>query len=495
MAIASLPTFDQGVIREKRMSRQALKKAYTRSVNLAYNCDFRQKIGAIKARKGSRKIGANNATASEIVLGGGVLDSLAYNRPFGVWEESGNAVLKYFDGSGYQTASGFPTTATEYDFAQLGGRLFVVGASVMYESDSLATFTSSEDRGCVQLQAGVVWTMGSRVFISQIPGRPGYVGFSSIWNPAGYDSVATKNITWNTDFTSGDFLVVNPDDGGGEVVGGIFTGNTYLIFKERATYMYRKAQVGVEPDSFLSVGACNKNAYTACQGYAFFFSSPVSKTSGTESGGFYQTNGSSLRDIGWPIQDILDGVTDPDVVSVSSDEDSIYVYLGDVSIDDFTYANVVVVYSVKNDAWEGPHSFPYDDMRLFRGKTFGLMAQTKQKIVQLETDDITDDGTPIDFIAESNPIQLVEEVYLKNLSYVGVYTQNAKDTAYSIQAYKRGSVVGDRDIPINSDFEGQHNPIPDEWNYYIWRWKGTKSNDNQVFEGAVMEYEQKGLNK
>lgn len=495
MPFKNLPIVDQGVVRENRVSRQAIKKTYQRSLALAYNCDLRQKMGAVVVRKGSRKIGSSNATTSIIPLGVGIMDSLAHNRPFGVWNESGNAVLTYFTGAGWSTASGFPTTATEYNFVQLGGRIFAVGASVMYESDSLATFTSQENRGCLQLPAKVVWEMGGRIFASQITGRSGYVQFSSLWNPAGYDSVATKNITWNTDITSGDALIINPDDGAGEVVGGIFTGNTYVIFKERATYMYRKAQRGVEPDAYLQVGSANKDSYTACQGFGYFFSAPTKKTSGTESGGIYKTNGGSLKDISWAIQDIIDSVADPKKVRLESDQYSVYAYLGDISIDDVTYSNVVMVYHTINDTWEGPHSFPYDDMRMVRGSTFGLIAQTKLKMVQLETDDSTDDGTQIEYNAKSNVQEIEEELYLKSLNFFGIYTQKATGSTLRLSTKKRGRNDGSNDIAINQDMQDIQNPVSGEFNSLTYEWFGIKDREPAIFEGAIIDYTRTGLKK
>lgn len=492
MPLQPLQIFNQGVVRENRVSRQAIKKSYNRSFRLAYNCDLRQKTGSVKPRKGSRKIGSSNPSTSTTPLGAGVLDSIAYNRPFGVWEESGNAVLKYYDGANWQTASGFPTTSTEYDFAQLGGRIFAVGASTMYESDTLGTFTNQENRGCLQLEAKVVWVMGSRVFASQITNRPGYVQFSSIWNPAGYDAVSTKNITWDTDATAGDALIVNPDDGAGEVVGGVFSGNTYLIFKERATYMYRKAQTGVEPDAFLQVGAANKDAYTSCQGFAWMYSAPISKASGTESGGFYQTNGMNLRDVGWPIQDIIDSVSDPSKVRVESDMYSVYIYLGNVNIDDVAYTNAVMVYHVPSDSWEGPHSYLYNDMRMFRGATYGLMAQTEQKIVQLETDDSTDDGAFIEYDAQSNVQEITEEAYLKGLNMATVYTQKAKGSKIQFFVDKRNEPAGDNELAIDSDIHDEYNPVVSEFNTMRWRWSGIKEHKDTSLEGILLDYTQKG---
>ncbi len=495
MPLKSLPIVDQGVVREKRVSRQAIKKTYQRSLELAYNCDLRQKMGAIMARKGSRRLGSSNATTSTQPLGVGVLDSLAYNRPYGVWNESGNAVLKYFTGSGWSTASGFPTTTTEYDFTQLGGRTFAVGASVMYESDSLATFTNQVNRGCLQLEGKVIWEMGGRLFVAQITGRPGYIQFSSLWNPAGYDSIATKNITWNDDIDTGDALIINPDDGAGEVVGGLFTGNTFVIFKERAMYMYRKAQRGVEPDAYVSLGASSKDAYIACQGFGYFFSAPISKASGTESGGIYKTNGASVKDIGWAIQDIIDAVQDPAKVRMEADQYSVYVYLGDISVGDNDYSNAVMVYHTINDTWEGPHSFPYNDMRLVRGATYGLMAQTGLKMVQLETDDATDDGTPIDFIAKSNVQEIEEELYLKNLNYLGIYTQQATGTTIRLETRKRNKNDASNDIEIIEDLQDVSNPVSGEFNSMTYQWFGRKQNQPAIFEGLIIDYDRNGLKK
>lgn len=495
MPLKSLPVVDQGIVREKRVSRQAIKKSYQRSLALAYNCDLREKMGAIVVRKGSRKLGSTNATTSLLPLGAGVMDSLTYNRPFGIWNDSGSAILRYFTGAGWSTGSGFPTTVTEYDSVQLGGRMFVVGASTMYESDSLANWTNQVNRGCLQLEGKVVWEMGGRLFVAQITGRPGYVQFSSLWNPAGFDSIATKNITWNDDIDTGDALIINPDDGAGEVVGGLFTGNTYIIFKERATYMYRKAQRGVEPDAYISLGASNKDAYAACQGFGYFFSAPTIKTGGTEAGGIFKTNGAGVQDIGWAIQDIIDAVQNPKKVRFQADLYSVFCYLGDISIDDITYSNVVMVYHTINDTWEGPHSFPYDDMRLIRGATYGLMAQTELKMVQLETDDSTDDGTRIDFIARSNIQEIEEELYLKNLNSIGIYTQQAVGTTLRLETTKRGRDDARNDIEIIDNLQDTTNPVMGEFNSMTYQWFGTKQDKPAIFEGLIIDYDRNGLKK
>lgn len=488
MPFESTPIFNQGVVREKRISRQAIKKSYKASLSLAYNVDIHTKVGALQARKGSRRLGNANASTSSTTLGVGSLDSLLYTSPFGVWNESGSAILRYYDGTNWQLATGFPTTITEYDFTQLGGRIFAVGASLMHESDTLGAFTSNLARGCVQLESKVVWTMGSRVFTSQITGKPGYVLFSSIWN----DAVASK-ITWNTNDTTGDYLVVNPDDGAGEVMGGLFAGNTYMIFKERATYMYRKAQSGVEPDLYIPVGVANKDAYAECQGYAWIYSAPILKSSGQESGGFYMTNGSSIKDMGWAIQDILDAVSDTSKVRVIADEYNVKLYLGDVAIDGVTYSSVVMSYNVLNEMWEGPHSYPYTNMRFVRSSTYGIMAQTALKIVQLDTDDITDDGIIIDYIAKSNVVEITEEFQRKAIRRFGAYTQNARDTTLTLNGYVSGKPVANKGHKVSGDISFEDNPLTEEPNTIDWTWSGVKTTQNAILEGIFYEYNPKAI--
>lgn len=490
MAFYPIEIFTDGVIREARISRQALKKEYTSSLSLAWNIDLSYKNGSISVRKGSRAIGSN-PVSNKPTLGTGVLDSIQYNRPYGVWDDSG-AKLYHYANSIWNLSSGFPSTVTDYDFTQLGGNLYAISRStqMVVSQDGLTNFTGSTDFGAFPLSGGVTWTMGSRVFVSDVPNKPGYVYFSSIYNPEGNDGVSTKHITWNTNPVAGDILVINPDDGAGRVVGGVFTGNTYLIFKERSAYMYRKAQTGVEPDAYLSQGAANKDAYTSCQGFAFFYSAPIPGGTVNESGGFYKTNGQKVQDIGWEIQDVIDSIEDPSDVRVVADEFTVYLHLGNIAVDDVIYANAIFRYHVVNDLWDGPHSYPYDDMHFYRSSTFGIVAQHTNGIVQLNTNDKDDNGTQIDFSAVSNVHQMEEEIYLKTIESLTIYSSNAFNTNLTIYPSLRTKPqLSNPSHPISNFSQYIERPVSSQLNSFYYRWSGTKQYDDMALEGLVLSYQ------
>ena len=162
---------------------------------------------------------------------------------------------------------------------------------------------------------------GSRVFFSSLP--------------------SAGAITWNT---ATDFFDVNPDDGD-EITGLENNGNRLLIFKKKAMYRWTFGQT--EPDRIIGVGTQSQECIKTNFDLGITFFANAKGVYASEAGG-------RPKFISRKIQKWFDNLasTDPTYFAGEVDEDHYYLYISDeITIDDRTYTNVMVVYTISLDAW------------------------------------------------------------------------------------------------------------------------------------------------
>lgn len=158
---------------------------------------------------------------------------------------------------------------------------------------------------------------------------------SKVW----YSSLPTGTftITWDLD---NDWFVVNPDDSD-EITALENNGNRLLIFKNRATYRWTFGQV--EADRLIGVGTSSQSSVKTNfdLGITFF----------ANSNGIYAYTGERPRHISRKIQNFVDAVSDWEKVFAEVDSDHYYLSVGDITVDDRDYSNVMFVYHISLDAW------------------------------------------------------------------------------------------------------------------------------------------------
>jgi hypothetical protein len=160
-------------------------------------------------------------------------------------------------------------------FAVLNGRTFVTSnVGGMHSSVDGTTWTTDD---CIPstVKPSLIFRYQGRLIAAGDPTYPDRIYFSSVVNPA-----ATPFITWNIDPVVGDWIDVNPDDGG-NITGFAETSTFLLIFKDTGMYRMSGVDKAVDPDNIFNIGAVSQESIVSCQGVVYFFTgSEIRRTNG-----------------------------------------------------------------------------------------------------------------------------------------------------------------------------------------------------------------------
>lgn len=351
----NLPPYTLRDFRQGRISSVSNFLVPENSVSNSVNVNFDEIIGSAKVRPGTVKLG-DTVQADGVPLGlypfigpNGTPDYL-----LAVFSD-GNAGKIYF----YDNDTGLWAEANSYSgldpdakdrFAVLGGSAFITNnVDGMQDSDDADTWgtTNSIDTYLPSL----VFRYAGRLLAAGDPTFPDRVFFSSVIDPNN-----SPFITWNTDATSGDWIDINPDDGG-NITGFSETSTFVLVFKNNFFYRLDSISKTVDPESIFNVGAVSQEAITLCQGVTYYFSGiDIRRTNGG-----YPEQISRLG-----VQDFIDAIPQANWTSVASGTDGLNVYfaIGDVTLNqnqdnERAYTNVVLKWSARDENWSA-HSYSND---------------------------------------------------------------------------------------------------------------------------------------
>jgi hypothetical protein len=467
------PGYDAGIVRPTSIGRDAINKIneFARSVRKSYNVEYHSRLGHAAVRRGSDKI-HSDVSVGNSPLGIGSIETASLSRPVAVYEEAGNASFYYDDGSSWQTCSGFPVKNSTARFAQLGGRLYVTTGAYMHSSTDGITFTSDQDEG--NLKNRKITHLA--VFTAQMLAIDSGANPDRMYISSVVDLNATPILTWDP---STDYIDINPDDGG-RITGFSNAGQKKLIFKDNGLYIYDVAERAVTPNNLFTVGAYSQEAITECRGRTYFLSP------GRE---LYSTNGSYPEDIGRPVQDILDTIPNLDKVTFATDQRIIYMYLGEISIDEITIPAAVLLYSVRDESF-ALYSYPdasetYTDMILHKSAYYGLMGATTDNVYNLETNSATDaGGEPINYLLDSQEQDFDTPEDWKTVKEFHVLTANGLGGTVELYADTGQTRPGYSVIQINNRVEQQRH-VNIKGNYISYRWQGIKQNISPVLEQVI----------
>ena len=328
------------------------------SVSNSVNVNFDEIIGSAKVRKGTALLGdtvsADNAPlglAPFVGVGGSPSYLLA------VFAGASTATLYYFDGSAW-TASGLTTLSnTEKDrFAVLGGSAFVTNeVDGMQDSADAITWATTNSIDPAEAKPSLLFRYKGRMLAAGDPAFPDRVFFSSIVN-----SNASPFITWNTDPDTGDWIDINPDDGG-TITGFSETSTFVLVFKNTGMYRLDTVAKSADAENIFNIGAITQEGITLCQGVTYFFSGlDIRRTNGGYPEQISRTG----------VQDFIDAIPldNWDDVAAGNDGLNVYFFIGDVTLNpgqdnERSYTNVVLKFSPRDETWS-THSYA-DTIRFF----------------------------------------------------------------------------------------------------------------------------------
>jgi len=317
------------------------------SVSNSVNINFDEIIGSAKVRAGTTKLG-DTVSANDTPLGlapfigpGGTPDYL-----LAVFSDGASGTIYYYDNAigSWNIASTFSGLDPEEKnrFAVLGGSAFITNP-VDGMQDSPDADTWGTDNSIPTYKPSLVFRYAARLLAAGDPSFPDRVFFSSIIDPS-----TSPFITWDVDPVTGDWIDINPDDGG-YVTGFSETSTFVLVFKNTGMYRMDTISKTVDPENIFNVGAVSQEAITLCQGVTYYFSGVDIR----------RTNGGYPEQISRTgVQDFIDAIPLDNWTSVcaGTDQLNVYFFIGNVTLNknqtnERNYTNVVLKFSPRDQSW------------------------------------------------------------------------------------------------------------------------------------------------
>ncbi len=318
------------------------------SVSNSININFDEIIGSAKVRPGTVKLG-DTVQADGIPLGlapflgpSGTPDYL-----LAVFSDGSDGTLYYYDNATatWNTSTTLDATldgTAKNRFAVLGGSAFITNnVDGMQDSDDADTWGTTNS--IPTYKPSLVFRYKARLLAAGDPTFPDRVFFSSIIDPA-----SSPFITWNVNASTGDWIDINPDDGG-YITGFSETSTFVLVFKNTGMYRLDTVSKSADAENIFNVGAVSQEAITLCQGVTYYFSGvDIRRTNG----GYPE----QISRIG--VQDYIDAIPLENWTSVCSGTDqlNVYFFIGDVTLNrnqdnEKSYTNVVLKFSPRDESW------------------------------------------------------------------------------------------------------------------------------------------------
>lgn len=367
-------------------------------------------------------------------------------------------------------------------FAVLGGRIFLTNLGGMWSSANGVTWGHSLTESCIadsDVKPDLIYRYIGRLVCSGGQAFPSRVYFSSVISPG-----TTPFVTWNADYLTGDFIDVNPDDGG-HLTGFGETSTFLLVFKNNGFYRMDTVTKTTDPENIYNIGAVSQEGIVSCQGVVYFFSGYDIR----------QTNGGFPDQISRAgVQDIIDAIPQANWADVAGGTDGLNVYfsVGDVTLNknkdnEQTILNCVIKYSPRDQNWS-VHSY-HDRFRVFCQftNTLGRLmygADMGGRIQSINTG-TTDNGNAINYELESQDLEGGNRSHLKQISdKLIVYTNNGIDS--TIQFRQDGGNI--KDVPMKTNQRVNiGRDINLKGNFFNFRWLGESMGTAPVLEGFEIQ--------
>ena len=333
----TLRDFSSGRYGKDQVSSYLIPK---NSVANSLNLNFDEIVGSAKVRPGTVKLGATVASnKTPLGLGSFVGPGGSPDLLLAVFSGASTATLYYYTNSvGPWTASNLTALSNtkKNRFAVLGGSAFVTNATDgMKDSTNGSTWGTTNSIGTYK--PSLVFRYKARLLTGGDPTLPSRIWFSSIVAPG-----SSPFITWDTNITTGDWVDINPDDGGS--LTGFSESSTFcLVFKDTGMYRIDTVSLSVDAENIFNVGAVNQESIVLCQGVTYYFSGLDIR----------RTNGGYPEQISRPVQDFVNAIPRDNWEAVCGGTDGLNVYfaIGDVTVNRRDYTNVVLKFSTRDQNW------------------------------------------------------------------------------------------------------------------------------------------------
>ena len=381
----------------------------------------------------------------------------------------GNAQFKVtsITGSGIVNGVSIQSSGSGYSVANAVGVTGGGGSDFKLDILSLANITA--------IYPTLIFKTKGTLLVAGDSASPDTVYFSSVIDPS-----LTPPLVWNTDPTNGNWIRVNPDDGG-NLTGFAEISTNVLIFKNTGMYRIDTVAKTVDPDLIFPVGAYSQEGITSCQDKVFYFGGV----------GIYETDGTYpqlVSRVGF--QDFLEAIPQYNwsKVALGADEFNVYVSIGTVTVKGVTYTNVVGKYSLLDASWSVHYYADYfqfftnyttiADGRILVGADIDGDVQTLNKGGD-------DNGTPIFYSLDTQTIYMGAPAYLKKISNrMVIFSDNSSDSFISVQAddddFKNIKTTLDKHTKIGTDINA-------EGYGFVFRWSGVRQGNAPILYGYFLD--------
>jgi hypothetical protein len=403
---------------------------------------------------------------------------------------STNGIMYYYNGSVWKKSLlDNMSINAPVRFAVLNGSIFMAnGSDVMKSSvDFGLTWITTNCITTDSVRPSLLYVSKNRMLASGYSGFRSRVYFSSIVEPN-----SSPFIGWTTDPSVGDWIDINPDDGG-IVTAFSDTSTLVLVFKTNAMYRINAITKTVDTENIFNVGAVSQEAVVKCLGMTYFYSG----------NGIYRTDGSFPEQISrLGVQDFLDAIANPEFqyayqIFAGTDGYNVYFSIRNITIqlgpeDRRTYSNVVLKFSPRDQNWQ-IFLYPYT---LGQFTQFSLSPNVEfqsamyngalERIQYLDpsfdsTIQATDDLAAINYSLETQELDFGNRAHTKVISdQIAVYTKSGGNGAIQVKPndgdWKSAVMpLSDRiNIGIQNNFRG---------NWFTVQWVGTTKGAQSVLQG------------
>lgn len=365
--------------------------------------------------------------------------------------------------------------------AILNDRIFRAnGVDAMTSSEDLATWTTDDCITTDGVIPALLFVYKNTMLASGDADFRSRIYFSSLVAPN-----SNPFITWDTDPDDGDWIDVNPDDGG--VITGFSSASGFVIvFKNNAMYRTDVINKIVDLDNVYNVGATSQEAIVKCLGLTYFYSG-VS---------VYRTEGGFPEEISrMGISDFLEQVTNPDDVFLETDGLNVYVSMEDITVNNINYMNLTLKFSPRDESWS-VHTYQqrFGVSQLLSDPNQDLVSvpliQTwNGKITQINSG-VGDDKGNIDlanmvavpYFLETQEKEMGNRAHTKQISdKVVVYTKEGGESQLLIKQDDKDFKTAD--IQLTRRVNVGANNINYIAHFFTFRWQGSTSTMRPLLEG------------
>jgi hypothetical protein len=385
------------------------------SYKMALNMDSTQEIGSLESRLGTGIIGVQ-------AVDGATCYGLHYHRDsvatdhklFGVFTGGGNSdIYDMIDGS---MSLEDDTKELKTRFCTfLNSTVRVNGTDAVKSYNGSAWVSSGGAFDEADMPVGsVVLEWRDRIYTAGVAASPSILYYSTVADPD------ARTISWTVtadDPDSAGQIEIEQEDGGGAITALEKVPGYLLIFKERS--MKRWDGESTYPDDLINVGAPSQEA--VCRGREMVFIANQE--------GVWVTNGGYPKKLSKPIQDLWDAIpaANLDKIATYCDEIDVYVYVGDITLDQNTYSNVCFKYNIDMQVWD---TYSYsNDFTCFTWYVSSLEkiiigGDKDGQAIQLNTGYTDYPSVPITYSMETQDIEFGAQGRYKEISEMVLFTRN-----------------------------------------------------------------------